>query len=111
MNVNELRTGMVVKDRKGGVSMILLGVGGPGEKPRDILSGDDWCPLEGLKRFADNDDDYDFMEVWQPETNRSFLADGIKCTGKCIWKRGAIAREMTVKQIAKELGYSVKVVE
>lgn len=117
MQIEDLKTGMILKNRKGDVAMVLKGVEPTYGTDRDIIVGETWMPLNGVQQYLDVskpvDDQYDIMEVWQPQTNNEYLVGGkLKIRGKCIWKRSDHeVKEMTVSEVNAQLGYKVKIVE
>lgn len=117
----DLKTGMIIELRNGKKAMILLGT-----KNGDIFGGEIYGSLDNFDYNLKNNTPYndlskkyveqiDIIKVYQPILN--YLSNGIfgKNTDNydLIWERREEPhpREMTVKEIEKELGYSVKIVK
>lgn len=106
----DLKTGMVVELRNGKCAMVLLGT-----ENGDIISGTTWFPIDGFGEKLTRGVDYDVIKIYQPTSNRDFLYDGKIHIDEAnlIWERKEEPqpKEMTVEEIEKELGYSIKVVK
>ena len=97
----------IVKTRNGNLYLLvectdekLVGINIKDDSYVDFNLDDDLKDLD--------DHDFDIMEVFE------FAAacwSGIKYDLKSVWEREAEAKEMTIAEIEKELGYKVKVVK
>lgn len=116
MKKSDLKTGMWVQLRYGAMAMVLLGT-----KDGDILSGETWCPLKAYNEDLIRTDEVieqnscDIVRVHQPLDNASYCGRGLKdifnvMHSDLIWERKE-TKEMTVAEIEKELGYSVKIIK
>lgn len=98
MRKSQLKTGMVLENRKGELTMVLLGTGNGA-----IFSGlDTWGPLDSLSedlRYVVSDStrayDYDIIRVYQPKSNMNYLRNGVSLKNNscdCIWERKEIIK-------------------
>lgn len=110
---NDLRTGMIVERRDSEKFVILLNCYS-GALSEDIMVNEraknwDWLSSydDNLKYYSD-DSEFDIMKVYQ--ANHPY---GIHTFDNLIliWEREEEPKEMTVKEIEKELGYPIKIVK
>lgn len=106
-----LKTGMIVELRNGKTGIVLLDTANG-----DIISSTCYMPFDSI--YDDltnvNDNDYDIIKIYQPQTNKSFLPEGkIDLNNKnvkLIWQRQQ-PKKMTLKEIEKELGYPIEIIK
>lgn len=111
MKKSDLKTGMVVETRNGEKYLVMLG---PDCEGRELINfGYGFMPLS---RYANNlmiktgDEEFDIMKVYSVEGSICWLLrDKKRMNFELIWQRKEI-KEMTVKEIEKELGYKIKIV-
>lgn len=101
---NLLKTGMRIITRNGDTGIVMLDWNGLGE---DIIQFEDatWCHLSAYKDdliYYDSDDD--IMKIEYP-LSKSNITDY-----KTKWERVTV-EEMTMEQICKELGRTVKIIK
>lgn len=112
MKKADLRTGMVVETRNGNKYLVMLNPDCEGKELINFDSG--FMPLS---RYNDNlmlktgDEEFDIMKVYSVEASICrLLRDKERMEFKLIWEREEETKEMTVKEIEKELGYNIKIV-
>ena len=67
----------------------------------------------GFTKFSSSG--YKIVKIWKFDKDNIFssheLADPEKCIGDLIWEKPLAAKEMTVSEIEKALGYEIKVIK
>ena len=111
MENEDLKTGMILETGKGTFVMVLKGT-----ENGDIVSGDTWQPIYKNTNVIE---DLKVMRIYQPIHNASYLGTERGFSKrrdlrkdidyKIIWERKE--KEMTIAEIEKELGYSIKVIK
>lgn len=127
MENKDLKTGMILVTIDNEYVMVLKGTA-----LGDIVSGDAWASIKKDVKIVD---ELKVKKIYQPENNMSFLSPncdfhkrGITKGGntddpmwwrippifngsyKLIWERKD-QKEMTIAEIEKELGYSIKIIK
>lgn len=102
---SELRSGMVVETRSGEKYLVIINENGIRFMNLNGESFFDECDMNNDMTF-DNIHDLDLMKVFAPE----YILDDCNHPTRLIWER-KIAKEMTVADIEKTLGYPVKIVK
>lgn len=104
MKKADLKTGMILELDDGEKAMVLLDT-----DQGDIASGQTWFPLTSL-----DNDLYDscnrVMRIYQPESNREY-AQKNWVQARLIWTRPEEVVEMTLAQVCKSLGKTVKIIK
>lgn len=109
MKLENLKTGMVLEFEDNRYAMVLLNTDNG-----NIFSGrGDW----GLISELDFENDCTIVRVWQPLTNMNYFLDRYKDNKyyldggwELVWEKPKV-KEMTIKEIERELGYKVKIVD
>lgn len=110
MNLENLKTGMVLEFENNEYAMVLLNT-----TNGDIYSGRiRWGSIYELD-FKNNED---VVRVWQPLDNMSYFlgrnkinsGDFTSNSWELVWER-PVVKEMTLEEIEKELGYKIKIVK
>lgn len=108
---SDLKTGMIVETREGIKYVVLLNACMFGDL---IVNGNDLC-WNGLSNYNDEliehhgYNELDIVKVYKPKhpyTIHTFEEDALEL----IWEREEY-KEMTIAEIEKELGYSIKIVK
>lgn len=119
MKNEELKTGMILITEKDEYVMVLKDTDNG-----DIVSGDTWQPIYKNRDIVE---ELKVKKIYQPSNNEAYLSknsDFIKRNirkiynanssifshYKLIWERGK-KKEMTISEIEKELGYSIKIIK
>ena len=112
MKKSDLKTGMVVELRNGDKYLVMLN---PDCEGRELIRfNGGYMSLNAydnelmLKKLNEN---FDIVKVYSAEGSICWLlGDKELVKFKPIWEREGIAKEMTVKEVEKELGYKIKIV-
>lgn len=128
MENEDLKTGMVLVTKDNKYAMVLKYT-----NSGDLVSGDLWTPITKNTNVVN---ELKVVKIYQPLNNKAFLAPAAgfakrdigphNCLGgspvvdrcfwldskdyKLIWERED-KKEMTIKEIEEELGYSIKIVK
>lgn len=120
MNIKDLKTGMRIITKNGDEYIVLENVKTPYKKVENMYISKDggWMSESSYNEDLTIKDtinsDYDIMEVYVQ--NQGEYIDGNLIINKVenmdlIWKRNEHKKEMTISEIEKELGYSIKIVK
>ena len=103
MKKSDLKTGMIVRFRNG-----LSGLVNFNETDREIkVTNEAYVSINAFQDDLTYNSTpiYDIMRVY------NYIDEYRTAAGyECIWKRKEETKEMTVKEIEKELGYKIKIV-
>lgn len=107
---SDLKTGMILEFNNGCTATVLFGT-----KNGDIYAGSTWGGLEGVNEDLTLEDSFegDVVRVYQPIGNIHFLKTNYlnyNKNYKLLWQREE-AKEMTIEEIEKELGYKIKIIK
>lgn len=103
MQKSDLKNGMIVKFRNGTAAIVNLN-----ETDREIKVTNDI--YVSINAFQD-DLTYNFTPIYDIMRVYNYIDECRTAVGyECIWKRKEETKEMTVKEIEKELGYKIKIV-
>ena len=112
MEKSDLKTGMIAETRNGEKYLVMLEPDCEGKELINFGSG--FMPLS---RYADSlmintgDEGFDIMKVYSVGGSiHRLLRDKERMNFKLIWEREEGTKEMTVKEIERELGYKIKIV-
>lgn len=107
MKKSDLKIGYLLECRNGILKMLM-----PSEDTL-VLMGQDGCyyEIDALKDdlTTNFDKDFDIVKVYGLSKYHSRVLDFDKCDRKLLWTNQK--KEMTVEQIEKELGYSIKIIK
>ena len=121
MKKSDLKTGMYVQSRAGRTYMVLNGVehllpDHNWNRISEILVSTDFIGWMNLHNYTEDllygkskgDDEYDIVKVYAPTIPASFtmghLDFGNENYWTCVFDRGVVAVEMTLKEIEERLG-------
>lgn len=121
MNIKDLKTGMRIITRNGDEYIVLKNVKTPYGRVEDmyVLKDGGWMSSssynEDLTIKGKTNSNYDIMEVYAQNQGK-YIDGSVISTNNVknmdlIWKRENIKKEMTISEIEKELGYSIKIVK
>lgn len=122
---DDLSTGMLVRFRNGEYCYVLIDVQifrGRGFSYKSILKTIDLKTTYNLDYYDDNFNfhhpstpeaiDQDIMAIWAPGESISILnKNNILVDAQLVWERAPDKKEMTIAEIEKELGYSIKIIK
>ena len=113
MKKSDLKTGMVVETRNGEKYLVMLNTDYKDMELINFKGG--YLPLYYYNSeliFAEQPfREFDIVKAYLVENSiRWLLSNKERMEFKLIWERKEEVKEMTVKEIEKELGYTVKIV-
>lgn len=120
MELKDLKTGMRIILRNGGEYIVLKDVITPYEHGKEdmyILIDGGWMSSDSYNNdltCKGNSKDFDIMEVYAQHNGKYLNGDILERDAiknmDLIWQRKE-TKEMTVSEIEKELGYSIKIIK
>ena len=117
MKLSDLKTGMKLIDRSGGEWTVLENIRNPYREIEDtyILKDGGWMSESSYddELKCKNDSSYDIMRVYAQNEGKYIDGSILMATIEdmdLIWERNE-KKEMTISEIEKELGYSIKIIK
>lgn len=114
----DLRTGMIVETRDGGVYTVYMQACSKEIKGEDVIIGssDGWQTLDIFTLDLFNERlEYlitrklDIIKVYLPNTIGDIVKSYKNIT--LLWEKKDTVKEMTIKEIEEKLGYSIKIIK
>lgn len=125
MDKDDLSTGMLVRFRNGEHCFVVIGAkiyNGPGFDYANVLKTIDSNTTYNLKHYDQNFKfchpsapsvvDLDIIQIWAPNDLADiFNKDRTLDNKQLVWEREPDKKEMTIAEIEKALGYSIKIIK